>query len=390
MRANLSILYRVFTRLQYKGLIYAFIVKKTGMILRYFWLLTVITAYSTPISAQKDSLKPKHVLIFPVISKSIETGWAFGGLGAATFRLSPKDTVARTSNMQLLLLYSTKKQFVSAINGAQYFNKEKFILNEQVSFSSFPDKFWGLGKNTPDSAVEPYKYDQYYIYLHLLRKVAPGFFIGLLFEKQKVWDVTYQAGGAFDRQQVFGRYGYHVAGLGGSLTYDKRNNAFSPDKGFFGQFSFNHFDKFWGSDYVYTNYVVDLRKYISVAHNQVLAFQLFSFNNSGEVPIRSLASFGGANHMRGYYDGRYKDIDQLIFQGEYRFPVYKRFSAVAFAGTGSVAKNFSDYALNDFKYSFGGGIRFAVDTKEKLNIRVDYGIGQGKNSGLYLQLGEAF
>jgi hypothetical protein len=46
--------------------------------------------------------------------------------------------------------------------------------------------------------------------------------------------------------------------------------------------------------------------------------------------------------------------------------------------------------LNDFKYSFGGGIRFAVDTKEKLNIRVDYGIGQGKNSGLYLQLGEAF
>ena len=94
--------------------------------------------------------------------------------------------------------------------------------------------------------------------------------------------------------------------------------------------------------------------------------------------------------MRGYYDGRYKDLDQMIFQAEYRFPIYKRFSAVAFGGTGSVAKNFADYALNDFKYSYGGGIRFAVDTKEKLNIRVDYGIGQGRNSGLYLQLGEAF
>lgn len=79
-----------------------------------------------------------------------------------------------------------------------------------------------------------------------------------------------------------------------------------------------------------------------------------------------------------------------MFQAEYRFPLYKRFSAVLFGGTGTVGRNFSDYAVNELKYSYGGGLRFAVNKKEKLNIRIDYGIGQGKNNGFYLQLGEAF
>ena len=364
--------------------------KKATFIFRCFGVFLLVFSLNTASYSQKDTLKPKHLLILPVIARSIETGWSFGTVGASTFRLSSKDTVSRTSNMQLLVLYSTKKQLVTAINGSQYFYKERYILNEQVSFSSFPDKFWGLGKNTQDIDEEPYKYKQYYVYLHLLHKIAPDFFVGGIFELQRVWDITYQAGGTFDKQNVPGRNGYHVAGLGSSLTYDKRNNAFAPDNGLFCQFSFNHFDKYLGSDFVYTNYVLDLRKYMRVAKNQVLALQLFSFNNSGEVPIRSLASFGGANHMRGYYDGRYKDKNQTILQGEYRFTIYKRLGAVAFGGAGNVSKDLSDYSVNDLKYSYGGGIRFALDKKEKLNLRIDYGIGQGKNNGFYLQLGEAF
>jgi outer membrane protein assembly factor BamA len=364
--------------------------KKAGMPLRYFCLILAALSLPIIIYAQNDTSKHKRLLIFPVIAKSIETGWSFGTVGALTYRLSPKDTASRTSNMQLLLLYSTKKQLITAINGAQYFDKEKYILNEQFSFSSYPDKFWGLGRNTPDSAQESYKFDQYYLYLHLLRKVARGLFVGALFETQRVWDITYQAGGAFDRQNVLGRAGYHVSGLGSSITYDNRNNAFAPNKGVFLQLSANHFDKFWGSDYNYTNVILDLRKYMTVFHNQVLAFQLYSFNNTGETPIRSLASFGGASRMRGYYDGRYKDLSQLIVQAEYRFPVYKRIGAAVFGGGGNVGKTATDYAISDLKYSYGAGLRFALDTKEKLNLRVDYGIGQGNNSGFYLQLGEAF
>jgi outer membrane protein assembly factor BamA len=357
---------------------------------RFFYSMMAISLLQTQLFAQDDSVKKKSLLLLPVISRSIETGWSFGAVAALTFRVFPKDTVSRTSNLEAIMLYSTKKQLVTAINGTQFFHHEKYILNEQISFSSFPDKFWGLGKNTPDEAEEPYKFNQYYIYLHLHRKIANGLFVGMIFEKQKVWNIDYIHGGIFDKQNVTGRFGYHVSGLGGSITYDKRNNAFASDRGFYGQLFVNYFDKHLSSDYTYTNIVLDLRKYIHLGRSKVLALQLYNFNTMGSVPLRSLASFGGANRMRGYYEGRYRDLDQMIVQGEYRFNIYKRLGAVAFAGTGSVANSYSDYALADLRYSYGAGLRFALDKKERLNIRLDYGIGQGKNHGFYLQLGEAF
>ena len=94
--------------------------------------------------------------------------------------------------------------------------------------------------------------------------------------------------------------------------------------------------------------------------------------------------------MRGYYEGRYKDDQQVVFQSEYRFPLYKRLRGVVFGGTGTVSKDFLDFGLSDLKYSYGAGLRFALSKKEKLNLRIDYGIGQGKSSGFYIQLGEAF
>ena len=130
--------------------------------------ISVLVLSNIPVNAQKDTTKSKQILIFPVATRSIETSWSFGLAGASTFKMSKKDTATRTSNLQTIVLYSLKKQFVAAINGAQYFKNEKYILNEQLSYSSFPDKFWGLGKYSPDSAEEPYTFKQYYVYLHFI------------------------------------------------------------------------------------------------------------------------------------------------------------------------------------------------------------------------------
>ncbi|RFM27894.1 hypothetical protein DXN05_13290 [Deminuibacter soli] len=343
--------------------------------------------------AQTDTLSPprKNLLVFPVVAKSIETSWSFGSVVSWTYKTARKDTLSRTSNLQGLGLYSLQHQFIAAINGSVYFPKEHYILNHQLSYSAFPDKFWGLGNASPDSAEEAYKFKQYYIYLHLMRKIGRNWFAGVLYEQQRLLSLEYKPGGLFDQEKVPGKNGYLVSGLGLSLTYDNRTNAFSPSKGTFAQVYFNHFDSYLGSDFKYTNIVVDFRQYLRIYKEQVLALQLFDFSNfGGAVPLRSLASFGGSNSMRGYYDGRYRDKQQLVLQSEYRIPVYRRWGAVAFAGIGDVASSPAAYELKTLKYSYGGGIRFALDTKEKLNLRLDYGFARGHNSGLYFQLGEAF
>lgn len=361
---------------------------------KFTFFLRLVTPVLIPLTlfSQQDSIAGKNFKFrpLPVIVRSIETDWSFGALISSTFHIKPKDTLTRTSNSQVLALYSLKKQFVSALNGTIYFPGEKYILNYQISYSDFPDKFWGIGKSTPDNNKESYSFKQYYIYLHGQKHVGNNFFIGLLYEYQRVIHVDYSPDGLFDKQNILGRKGYHISGAGLSCTYDTRNNAFAPDKGSFIQFYFNHFGRFLSSQYHYTNYVADIREFFRIYKEQVLALQVYGFFNAGEVPLRSLASFGGSNSMRGYYDGRYRDKSQVVIQGEYRIPLKGRFGAVAFANLGNVGSSLSEIGFKDLKYSAGTGLRFALDKKEKLNLRLDYGLGRGGNNGFYFQLGEAF
>jgi outer membrane protein assembly factor BamA len=342
--------------------------------------------------SQSDSSRLKnHLLVLPVIARSIETSWSFGSAVSGTFHINKRDSSIRTSNLQSLVLYSLKKQFIAAIDGTIYFPGEKYILSQQLSYSFFPDKFWGLGRMSADSNAESYNFRQFYLYLHGQRSLAKHLYFGVLYEYQKLIKIEYIPGGLFDKQNIPGRHGYQVSGLGASLTYDTRNDAFAPDKGIFLQGYFNHFAPWLGSDFIYTNYVLDARSFIRIYKKQVLALQAYAFMNNGDVPLRSLASFGGANSMRGYYDGRYRDKDQVVLQAEYRVPVYRRLGAVAFGGVGNVSNNCDYLGTKAIKYSYGGGLRIALTKSERLNLRLDYGISRGgRSQGFYFQLGEAF
>lgn len=334
-------------------------------------------------------LQAKPVLILPLAIRSVETDWSFGVAGSFTFHLRG-DITSRTSNMQVINLYSIRKQFISAINGTLYFPGERYILNQQISYSSFPDKFWGLGKYTTDADEEAYSFRQYYIYLHLQRQIRPHLFLGLLYEYQRVLQVNHPAGDLFDQQQVVGRTPYDISGAGLSFTYDTRNDAFAPDQGSLVQFFFNHFDPLLSSSFRFTNYVIDLRTFRRIYRNQVLALQAYGGFGGGQVPLRSLAAFGGSNSMRGYYDGRFRDKNQFAIQAEYRVPLFWRVGGVVFGDFGNVADRLGGLNLQHLKYTFGGGLRLALKKGERLNLRLDYGIAGGGITGLYFQLGEAF
>ena len=330
-------------------------------------------------------------IILPIISRSIETSWAFGVATSVTLKHRYADSLSRTSNVQSILLYSLRKQMVAAINGTIYFPHEKYILNGQLSLSSFPDKFWGVGQIASANKEEAYTFKQYYIYAHLQRRIRPNLYIGSLYEFQNVFEINYEKNGLFDQQMVTGRNAYKTSGLGGSLTWDTRNHAFTPGKGLLLQYRMNHFGQYLGSDYSYTSFVLDTRKFFTTFKNQVLALQAFgSFNAGKQVPLRSLSSLGGANSMRGYYNGRFRDKNQIVFQAEYRAPIYGRFGLVAFGSTGEVSPSLSKFSVDNFKFSYGMGARFTLSKKENLNLRIDYGITQNKESGFYIQLGEAF
>jgi outer membrane translocation and assembly module TamA len=338
-----------------------------------------------------DTTKKVNFLAVPILFRTPETGWAYGLSSSASFKTSFKsDTLTRTSVIQLMGIFSQRQQNIQAIDATIYFPKESYILYFQSSHSYFPDNLWGIGQHTNNDALERFASQQFFLTPHFKKRIWKRLFAGAIADYQNLININYQQNGVFDKEVVFGRSPYQILGLGLSLSYDTRNVAFWPTKGVFFQTQGVTYNSALVSDYDFTKWMMEFRFFKSIAKNHILAGQIHHVYNEGNVPFRSLSSFGGANQMRGFYQGRFKDKSMYSVIVEYRPYLFWKLSACVFAGTGNVYSQFNQINLNQLKYSFGGGLRMAILEKEKLHLRVDYGYSDAYNQGFYFTIGECF
>mgnify|MGYP000077960924 CR=1 FL=1 len=64
-------------------------------------------------------------------------------------------------------------------------------------------------------------------------------------------------------------------------------------------------------------------------------------------------------------------------------------SLVLFAGYGGVSDGIGSFSTGDFKISAGSGLRFFIDPKDRLSVRLDFGWGSDGMS-VYILAGEAY
>ncbi len=358
----------------------------------FFIFLLAFWKSSISIAAVDDTLKRNEnskFLIFPFFLKSPETDWGFGTVSAYFFKAKKDDAKIRTSDINLVTLYTLRNQIVGVLGGNVYFPGEREIIRLQTSYSYYPDKTWGIGNQTNENEKEEYSIKQFYFNPQFLVKVVRNWYAGFTYEFQNIHDFKYTTNGLFDQQLINGRQGGGVSGAGLLVTWDTRNNAFSPTKGLFSELNVTAFDERFGSGYNFTTLTFDLRKFILLKKNRVLAFQFLLKDNTGTVSFRNLSMLGGPEMMRGYYKGRYADKDMWAFQTELRQFLFWRIGVTAFAGMGEVSPGVSLFRLDGLHVAGGAGLRLMVSKSEKLNLRVDYGIGDHSH-GLYVILKEAF
>lgn len=339
-----------------------------------------------------DTLKGNvnnRILAFPFFLKSPETNLGFGAVGVYFFKAKKNDREIRTSDINLLSLYTLKEQVVVVLGSTIYFSGEKQIFRWQGSYSYYPDKFWGTGNQSLSEAQEDYSIHQLFFNPQLLQKFILNWYAGINYEYQHITNFNYKSNGVFDQQNIPGRFGGNTSGIGLLLTWDTRNNAYSPSKGSFVELNSTYFSKALKSDFDFNTVKIDFRKFISFSKTSVLGMQLLIKDNSGNAPIRNLGMLGGPEIMRGYYNGRFSDNDFVAAQAELRQFLLGRFGMTVFGGMGEVSSQISELSTNGLHYAWGAGLRIMVSKSEKLNLRIDYGIG--KNSkGLYVILKEAF
>jgi len=344
----------------------------------------------------------------PIAFFQQETGFA-GGIAILPVWRFGTDTTVRKSNVRLITWISQKKQTTVQLTHTIFTPQEKFYFSGELSYYDLVFNYYGKGNNTEKSSEVKIQYPLFVFDEKALAKVAPNLFIGLRYRLTNLGTVKLKNEGdqANNPNNVYyqlsaqERSGGISSGLGPALLYDGRDNVLATYRGNFIDAHMLFNGSALGSDYKFTRYQIDARHFNPLlgSNNTILALQFLGQYHSGNVPFRELggmgATLGGSLYnsaylMRGIYEARFRDRQFSTFQAEIRQKLFWRFDGVAFLGVGQVGYKISDYTFDGTKLAGGLGARFHFNRRDRLNIRLDYGVGSGGNSGIIFAVGEAF
>jgi outer membrane protein assembly factor BamA len=340
-------------------------------------------------SADSTEEKTSGYLFLPVLFYTPETELAVGASVVRYFRSDSATAEARPSKIWTTLIFTQRSQYIADLFNELYFDDEKYLVVNWINYQKFPDKFYGVGPNTPDLLEEAYTPKTFSAGVRFQRRITGGLNAGIRYEFQNTDITETTQGGLLETGVIPGSEGGVVSGVGAMVNWDTRNNIFYPTAGSYHRVSVSSFGNAVGSDFDFTKYVIDLREYISLNRSAVLAMRGLLDSSSGVVPFWRLAQLGGQDVLRGYYQGRYRDLHALAGQIELRMGFWWRMGVVAFAGAGNVANRLNHFNAHFIRYSGGFGIRYRFDEKEAMNIRLDFGYGED-TSGIYITALEAF
>lgn len=359
--------------------------------------ISVLAFYNTNYTQQKDDAAADTVLAkrfgvaaYPILFYTPETELGYGAGGMIFFKSSPIKKI-RTSKIKVSAFLTSNKQYGVNIFPMIYFSGEqKFSLEGKLTYAKEIWKYYGLGNNSPDIQNPEYEQKTFRFYGELVAFgiLSNHFQTGPIYEYHNAEITDPKNNPYLNSRQLMGKEGGAVSGIGWSFLLDLRNNIFYPTELGYYKVRLMWFNKSWGSDFDYSRFVVDLRQYIDLGNEHLLAMQLYYDHAEGNIPFYKLPQMGGETRMRGYFLGRYRDKKYITFQTEYRKIVWWRIGVTAFGAIGDVAGGFSHLKLTT-KYTYGFGLRFVFDEDERLNVRMDIGFGENTD-GIYFSLEEAF
>jgi len=202
------------------------------------------------------------------------------------------------------------------------------------------------------------------------------------FETVTISDVSINASSAL-RQEVGEN---DISSMGFSLSWDHRDNVFSPTKGFLISNVIDVAGGGFGGDKDFIRIYSRFSKYFPLFRGSVFETRLRAglanaYDDSNSVPIYERFFAGGASTIRGYHERKIGPIDltsedpiggEALFVAnlEYTYPLGDFLKLAAFFDTGNVWADCSDFMSGNLKSSIGIGIRVKTPLGP---VSVDYG-----------------
>ena len=350
----------------------------------------VIDTFSGTIE-QDSGAYPISWVVAPLLAYSPETSVQLGLGSVILFKGKNALPEDRPSSLFFSARYTLNRQITASPTYILFSRGERYTHRGKVNFRKFPQFYYGIGNDTPASNEELYGINTLSVEHVSYRNVVGKLYAGAGMRFFRSYNLELAEGGLLETTAPIGIRANTAVGMDFGLLFDNRNNLMSTTTGILAEFRQQVHRKFLGSDNDYSLSKLDVRAYWAPFEHRsdILALQLFAYLSFGDTPFNELAPLGGDMIMRGYYQGRYLDQKHIATQAEYRKRVWKKLSAVAFAGVGDVSPQLSTFRINTLKYSLGAGLRYEVLPEENLNIRFDFAVGKGTQN-FYINISEAF
>lgn len=333
------------------------------------------------------------VVPVPVFSVSPEKGASVGIILEYFFNTakSVDKQHTRLSNAYLNFQYTTRNQMIAEAVYSIYTNEEKYFLQGAFGYKDFYERYWTMSADTVgNNDFRGIDYQQLYMRGKWVKHLNNQLFVGLNYNFNQFNKIELEQKSYPPTPAVSGLSNSRTSGIGPLLIVDKRDHQFSPAKGWFAEVGVRFHEQFLGSAFNFTQYNIDVRRYVPIQSKGILAFNATATLNDGEVPFLDKVKLGNDKIMRGYFAGRFRDNEFAAAQIEYRHFVGKSIVLAGFISAGQTAPSIEQFNLQAMQSCVGGGLRYLINKAKRLYIRFDAGYTQKQNWGFYLNLGDAF
>ena len=332
-----------------------------------------------------DSIMNLPAMGIPVVNYSPESTWEFGAAAQGYFRLPNQE---RTSIVQLDGTYSLRHQWYINAQGTLYFGARSaspaWQLQFRAGYSDRPATYYGV-YDDPHFANEgntgigmlrkgtPYQMQRAYLNLQAPISINRDWSVGPMLD---ILVAQYNIEGKYKTPSPLIQ-----AAVGAVGVYDTRDNVFYPTQGIFFKLSAaaawtSKVDIPEGQQATINGLLsADLRQFIALPHNLVLAWQLKTQMMLSPLFISHITMYpmlprlGGQDGLRGVNSDMFRDDIMMALQAELRIPIWSIFRAAVFAGIGDVY-DYHNWHWEVPKVGYGIGLRAAIN-KAKVNIRFD-------------------
>ncbi len=351
-------------------------------------LLTLLLWLPLETDAQdeiKEPPKSKNYAVAPIVVSNPSIGTGAGATGMFFYDVGNVREGQPRSSVQLVGAYThTDSYFVGLLNSL-HMRHDQLRSKAGLFHARINNEF-----RDPLGGEADFATDVWAAYAQVTHRIKGDWFLGI---QGLVSDVRYRPDTPQDADYLdrVGAADITSGGIGPVVSYDSRDNIHYPSSGTLAEVKGFFKPSSWGNEADYAVGDAAVNHYIGLTPAHILALRVYGRTGTADTPYTDKSRLGQQSDLRGFKSGEISGRTLLSGQVEHRWQFAERWGAVVFGG---LAKLWDDdleaLITEDLYYSVGAGIRFMLNTDQKINFRVDAAVGNGDNKGIYVGIREAF